>query len=244
MDLCPDLDYLKVPLGGDGLISGISIAAKSLNISIKIMGVENELYPAMSRSQAVLSPESDGDTLAEGIAVKTPGDPSRPVVAELVDDIILVNERQIEWAIGALIEHQKTISGGAGATGLVAIHASRDRFRNKRVGIVVCRGNIDSHLSASILNRTLTSDGRLIRIRIGNNDRPGMLAKIAHSISRQQGNIIEVCHQRLFYDVLAKLAKLDVVIEKRGLTHPHDIISTLRSIGFEVELLYEQFQYH
>ena len=244
MESNPDLDYLIVPIGGGGLISGISIAAKSLNPDIKIIGVESALYPSMSRSLAGLSPQSGGDTLAEGIAVKTPGVLSRPIVAELVDDIILVNERQIEWAIGALIEHQRTISEGAGAAGLAAIYAFQKRFRNKRVGIVVCGGNIDSRLLGTILNRTLISDGRLVRIRIGISDEPGMLAKIAHSISQHHGNIIEVYHQRLFYNVPAKLAKLDVVIETRGSTHAHDIISTLKSIGFEVHLLDEQFQSH
>jgi threonine dehydratase len=244
MESNPDLDYLIVPIGGGGLISGISIAAKSLNPDIKIIGVESALYPSMSRSLAGLSPQSGGDTLAEGIAVKTPGVLSRPIVAELVDDIILVNERQIEWAIGALIEHQRTISEGAGAAGLAAIYAFQKRFRNKRVGIVVCGGNIDSRLLGTILNRTLISDGRLVRIRIGISDEPGMLAKIAHSISQHHGNIIEVYHQRLFYNVPAKLAKLDVGIETRGSTHPHDIISTLKSIGFEVHLLDEQFQSH
>ena len=203
MESNPDLDYLIVPIGGGGLISGISIAAKSLNPDIKIIGVESALYPSMSRSLAGLSPQSGGDTLAEGIAVKTPGVLSRPIVAELVDDIILVNERQIEWAIGALIEHQRTISEGAGAAGLAAIYAFQKRFRNKRVGIVVCGGNIDSRLLGTILNRTLISDGRLVRIRIGIGDEPGMLAKIAY-----------------------------------------DIISTLKSIGFEAHLLDEQFQSH
>ena len=244
MEFNPDLDYLIVPIGGGGLISGISIAAKSLNPDIKIIGVESALYPSMSRSLAGLSPQSGGDTLAEGIAVKTPGVLSRPIVAELVDDIILVNERQIEWAIGALIEHQRTISEGAGAAGLAAIYAFQKRFRNKRVGIVVCGGNIDSRLLGTILNRTLISDGRLVRIRIGISDEPGMLAKIAHSISQHHGNIIEVYHQRLFYNVPAKLAKLDVVIETRGSTHAHDIILTRKSIGFEVHLLDEQFQSH
>ena len=244
MESNPNLDYLIVPIGGGGLISGISIAAKSLNPDIKIIGVESALYPSMSRSLAGLSPQSGGDTLAEGIAVKSPGVLSRPIVAELVDDIILVNERQIEWAIGALIEHQRTISEGAGAAGLAAIYAFQKRFRNKRVGIVVCGGNIDSRLLGTILNRTLISDGRLVRIRIGISDEPGMLAKIAHSISQHQGNIIEVYHQRLFYNVPAKLAKLDVVIETSGSTHAHDIISTLKSIGFEVHLLDEQFQSH
>ena len=241
MDSVPELDYIVVPIGGGGLISGISIAAKSLNPDIKIIGVESELYPSMSRSLAGLSPQSGGDTLAEGIAVKTPGILTRPIINELVDDIILVNERQIEWAIAALIEHQRIISEGAGAAGLAAIYANKERFKNKRVGIVICGGNIDSRLLGTILNRTLISDGRLVRIRIGNSDEPGMLAKIAQSISYHQGNIIEVYHHRLFYDVPAKLAKLDVVIETKGLAHANDIILTLKSIGFEVQLLDEQF---
>ena len=108
----------------------------------------------------------------------------------------------------------------------------------------MCGRNIDSRLLGTILNRTLISDGRLVRTRIGISGEPGMLAKIAHSISQHQGNIIELYHQRSFYSVSAKLAKLDVVIETRGSTHAHDIIKTLKSIGFEVQLLDEQFQSH
>ena len=169
---------------------------------------------------------------------------SRPIVAVLINDIIIVNERQIEWAIGALIEHQRTISEGAGVAGLTAIYASEKRFCKKRVGIVVCGRNIDSRFLGTILNRTLISDGRLVRTRIGISDEPGMLAKITHSISQHQGNIIELYHQRSFYSVSAKLAKLDVVIETRGSMHAHDIILTRKSIGFEVHLLDEQFQSH
>ena len=241
LEAAPNLDCLIVPIGGGGLISGIAIAAKSLNPEIKIYGVESELYPSMSRALAGLSSQSGGDTLAEGIAVKTPGLLTQPIVNELVEDIILVNERQIEWAIGALIEHQKIVAEGAGAAGLAAIYAHQEQFRNKRVGIIICGGNIDSRMLSSILNRTLLSDGRLVRIRIGISDEPGMLAKIAHCISQNQGNIIEVIHQRLFYNVPAKLAKIDVVIETRDSPHADDIVSNLRKIGFEVQLLDEQF---
>ena len=242
MDEVPNLDYLVIPIGGGGLISGISIAAKSVNPDIKIIGVESELYPSMSRSLAGLNLQSGGDTLAEGIAVKTPGELTKPIVKELVDKIILVNEQQIEWAISALIEHQSIIAEGAGAAGLAAIYASHDTFKNKRVGTVICGGNIDSRLLGTILNRALISDGRLIRIRIGISDEPGMLAKIAHSISSNHGNIIEVYHQRLFYNVPAKLAKIDVVIETRDLEHANEILSSLKNDGFEVQLLDEKFK--
>ena len=238
----PDLDYLVVPIGGGGLISGISIAAKSINPELKIIGVESELYPSMSRSIAGLSPQSGGDTLAEGIAVKTVGALTKPIVENLVDEIILVNEQQIEWAISAMIEHQRLIVEGAGAAGLAAIYASHEKFKNKTIGIVICGGNIDSRLLGTILNRALISDGRLVRIRIGISDEPGMLAKIAHSISLNHGNIIEVYHQRLFYNVPAKLAKIDVVIETRGLDHSNDIISSLRTLDFEVQILDDYFR--
>ena len=196
----------------------------------------------MSRSLAGLPPQSGGDTLAEGIAVKTAGTLTKPIVENLVDDIILVNEQQIEWAVGAFIEHQKLIAEGAGAAGLAAIYASHQKFKNKKVGIVICGGNIDPRLLGTILNRALISDGRLVRIRIGISDEPGMLAKITHSISLHHGNIIEVYHQRLFYNVPAKLAKIDVVIETRGPKHANDIISSLKNRGFEVQILDDYFK--
>ena len=242
MDTVPDLDYLIIPIGGGGLISGISIAAKSINSKLKIIGVESELYPSMSRSLAGLPPRSGGDTLAEGIAVKTAGTITKSIVENLVDDIILVNEQQIEWAVGAFIEHQKLIAEGAGAAGLAAIYASHQKFKNKKVGVVICGGNIDPRLLGTILNRALISDGRLVRIRIGISDEPGMLAKITHSISLHHGNIIEVYHQRLFYNVPAKLAKIDVVIETRGPEHANDIISSLKNRGFEVQILDDYFK--
>ncbi len=242
LDAIPKLDYLIVPIGGGGLISGISIAVKSINPGIKIIGVESELYPSMSRSLAGLPPKSGGDTLAEGIAVKNAGSLTKPIVEDLVDEIILVNEQQIEWAIGALIEHQRLIVEGAGAAGLAAIYASDKNFKNKTVAIVICGGNIDSRLLGTILNRALISDGRLVRIRIGISDEPGMLAKIAHTISLHHGNIIEVYHQRLFYNVPAKLAKIDVVIETRGSDHANDIICSLKHRGFEVQILDDYFK--
>ena len=241
LDSVPNLDYLIVPIGGGGLISGISIAAKSINPELKIIGVESELYPSMSRSLAGLSPQAGGDTIAEGIAVKRVGALTKPIVENLVDEIILVNEQQIEWAISALIEHQKLIAEGAGAAGIAAVYASHEKFKGKTVGIIICGGNIDPRLLGNILNRALISDGRLVRIRVGISDEPGMLAKIAHSISLNHGNIVEVYHQRLFYNVPAKLAKIDVVVETKDFEHSNEIISSLKNLGFEVQTLDEHF---
>ena len=241
LDSVPNLDYLIVPIGGGGLISGISIAAKSINPELKIIGVESELYPSMSRSLAGLSPQAGGDTIAEGIAVKRVGALTKPIVENLVDEIILVDEQQIEWAISALIEHQKLIAEGAGAAGIAAVYASHKKFKGKTVGIIICGGNIDPRLLGNILNRALISDGRLVRIRVGISDEPGMLAKIAHSISLNHGNIVEVYHQRLFYNVPAKLAKIDVVVETKDFEHSNDIISSLKNLGFEVQTLDEHF---
>ena len=159
------------------------------------------------------------------------------VVDALVDEILLVNERELEWAVGALIEQQRVVSEGAGAAGIAAIHANPALFVGKRVGVVICGGNIDPRLLASILNRNMAVDGRIARLRIDISDEPGMLAAISTTIGKCGGNIVEIYHQRLFYDVPAKLAKIDAVIETRGPDHVDEIIAALRAAHFQVRQL-------
>ena len=233
----PDLDILVVPIGGGGLIGGIATIARDMRPNIRIVGVQTELYPAMKLAVAGQDIACGGETLAEGIAVKKPGGVTRPVVSDLVDDILLVNEQSLEWAVGSLIEQQRIVAEGAGAAGIAALYQHRQSFAGKRVGVVICGGNIDPRLLASILNRNMASDGRLARLRIDISDEPGVLAAITASIGRCGGNIVEIFHQRLFYDVPAKLAKIDAVIETRGPDHVDEIIADLRAANFLVRQL-------
>lgn len=240
LDAVPDLDCLVIPIGGGGLFSGIAIAAKAINPNIRIYGVESNLYPSMSQAIAGEPNSCGGETLAEGIAVKSPGALTRPIVESHAEAILLVDELSLEWAVGALAEQQRIIAEGAGAAGIAAIHAHRALFKGKRVGTVICGGNIDTRLLGSILTRNMVSDGRLARLRIEISDEPGMLASIASAISGEGGNVVEVYHQRLFYNVPAKLAKIDVVVDTRGADHVVRIIKALESRNFRVSQLDEQ----
>ena len=233
----PDLDILVVPIGGGGLMGGIATIARDMRPNIKIYGVQTELYPSMKLAVEGKEITCCGETLAEGIAVKKPGGVALPVIDALVDEILLVNERELEWAVGALIEQQRVVSEGAGAAGIAAIHANPALFAGKKVGVVICGGNIDPRLLASILNRNMAVDGRIARLRIDISDEPGMLAAISTTIGKCGGNIVEIYHQRLFYDVPAKLAKIDAVIETRGPTHVDEIIAALRAAYFQVRQL-------
>ena len=233
----PDLDILVVPIGGGGLMSGIATIARDMRPNIKIYGVQTELYPSMKLAVEGKEITCGGETLAEGIAVKKPGGVTLPVVDALVDEILLVDERDLEWAVGALIEQQRVVSEGAGAAGIAAIHANPALFAGKKVGVVICGGNIDPRLLASILNRNMAVDGRIARLRIDISDEPGMLAAISTTIGKCGGNIVEIYHQRLFYDVPAKLAKIDAVIETRGPDHVDEIIAALRAAHFQVRQL-------
>ena len=230
----PDIDILVVPIGGGGLIGGIATIARDMRPNIKIYGVQTELYPTMKLAVAGKTITCGGETLAEGIAVKKPGGVTLPVVQSLVDDILLVTERELEWSVGALIEQQRIVAEGAGAAGIAAILSNPSLFSGKKIGTVICGGNIDPRLLASILNRNMAVDGRIARLRIDISDEPGMLAAITASIGKCGGNIVEIYHQRLFYDVPAKLAKIDAVIETRGPDHVDEIIESLRAAEFQV----------
>jgi threonine dehydratase len=235
----PDLDVLVVPIGGGGLVGGIATIAKEMRPDIRIIGVQTEAYPSMQAAMLGMDIVCDGETLAEGIAVKKPGGVTLPVVQALVDEIVLVNEKHLEWAVSALVEQQRIVAEGAGAAGIAAIYAHPQLFKGLKVGVVICGGNIDPRLLSSILNRNMAIDGRIARLRIDISDEPGMLAAITESIGRCGGNIIEIDHQRLFFDVPAKLAKIDAVVETRGPEHIDEIIADLRNRKFTVRRMEE-----
>jgi len=233
----PDLEALIIPIGGGGLITGSAIAAKALNPDIEIIGVEAALYPSMKGAIDGVADMSGGQTVAEGIAVKVPGDLTRPIIEELVSDIVLVGETSLEHAVQTYLEVQRLVVEGAGAASLAALLDNRERFQGRKVGLIVSGGNIDSRLLSSILMRGLVRDGRLVRLRIGINDQPGVLAKVTGLIGDCGGNIVEVYHQRMFYDIPVKLADVDVVIETLDAEHVQEIVSSLSQAGFKTRRL-------
>jgi threonine dehydratase len=232
----PEIDTLVVPIGGGGLISGMAIAAKALKPDLQVIGVQARLYPSMYNAVKGASLPMRGDTLAEGIAVKAPGRLTEAIVRLLVDDIVLVSEPQIEAAVSLLITIEKTVVEGAGAAGIAAVCADRERFRGRNVGLVLTGGNIDARLLAGVLTRELAREGRLSRLSIDLVDRPGQLARVANLIGEAGANIVEVYHQRVFTDLPAKGALLEVVIETRDRGHLDETVGRLKAAGLEVEV--------
>ena len=240
MEDIKNLDLLVIPIGGGGLISGISIVAKALNPNIKIYGVQTEKFPSMYNVLHKKSLNISGDTLAYGIAVKMPGKITSKVIKDTVDSILLIDEFDLEKAISSLFENERVVAEGAGAAGVAAIIKNKDIFSGKRIGTVICGGNIDARLFASILNRKLLMDGRMTKVRIDIIDEPGMLARISNLIAKYGGNIIEIYHQRMFNDVPVKNAKIDAIIEALSVEHIASIIKALREDGFQVSEIMER----
>lgn len=234
LEAVPDLDILVVPIGGGGLISGIATAAKALKPSLLVVGVQAQLYPSMYNAIRGEELPMRGDTLAEGIAVKAPGQITTQIVRDLVDDIMLVNEDQIERAVATMISIEKTVVEGAGAAGLAAVLAAPERFAGRNVGLVLTGGNIDTRLIASVLTRELAREGRLTQLAIDIVDRPGQLAAVSILLADAGANIIEVSHQRTFSDLPAKATLLELVIETRDRAHLQDVLAKLGAEGFAV----------
>jgi threonine dehydratase len=234
----PDIDMLAIPIGGGGLLSGVGTAAKALKPGLKVVGVQAELYPSMYALLNGVEMPSEGDTLAEGIAVKYPGTITREIVREIADDIVLVGERHLEKAVALLLEIEKTVVEGAGAAGLAALLAHPEQFVGKTVGIVLCGGNIDTRLLANVLLRDLARSGRLARLRIRLQDRPGALFNVARIFDEQSVNIIEIYHQRVFTTLPAKGLITDIECETRDRAHLDRLIVALRDGGgYEVSLV-------
>ena len=232
LDAVPQLDTLVVPIGGGGLISGMAVAAKALKPDLRIVGVQAQLYPSMYNVIKGEQLPMRGDTLAEGIAVKSPGRITTEIIRRLVDDIVLVTEDQIERAVAMLIAIEKTVVEGAGAAGLAAVLAAPERFAGRNVGLVLTGGNIDTRLIASVLTRELAREGRLTQIAIDIVDRPGQLASVSALLAEAGANIIEVSHQRTFSDLPAKGTLLEVVIETRDRAHLDEVMKRLGEAGF------------
>jgi threonine dehydratase len=229
----PDLQCLVIPIGGGGLISGNAIAAKAKSPSIEIVGVEAALYPSMWNALHGGTRAAGGPTLAEGIAVKEVQGRTVPIVRALVSDVLLVDEPSLERAVNAYATLQKAVAEGAGAAGLAALLAFPDRFRGKRVGLVLSGGNIDPRILASITVRELERENRIVSFRLTLPDRPGVLGAIATRLGALDANILEVDHKRLFLDVPAKGARLDVTVETRDRAHADEIIQALAQDGYQ-----------
>ncbi len=232
---CPALDCMIVPIGGGGFISGVAAAVKALEPGVEIIGVEVESYPSAYAALHGETAHSGGPTLAEGIAVKSCGAHTLPMIRELVQDVVLVSEKAIEEAIFCLASLQKTIAEGAGAAGLAAVLSNRARFAGRRVGLFQSGANIDPRVLASILMRGLERESKIVSLRISVSDKPGMLGEIATELGRCGANILEVHHSRLFLDVPAKGAVVEIAIETKDRAHAQATVERLRQHGFEVE---------
>jgi threonine dehydratase len=232
----PDLDVLIVPIGGGGLISGMAVAAKTLKPGIEIIGVQAALYPSMYNLIKAQSLPMRGDTLAEGIAVKAPGQITSEIVRALVDDIVLVTEQHVEHALSLLLTIEKSVTEGAGAAGLAAVLADPRRFKGRTLGLVLSGGNIDTRLLSGVLTRQLAREGRLSKLRFDIVDRPGQLGTVVGVLSAAGANIVEVSHQRIFTDLPAKAVLLEIVIETRDRSHLTATIAALRAADIEVDV--------
>ena len=235
LESIPSLDMLVVPIGGGGLLSGMGTAARALKPDIGLIGVQAELYPSMYALLKNLQMPCEGDTLAEGIAVKIPGAFTSEVIRELVDEIVLVSEAELETAVSLLLQIEKTVVEGAGAAGLAAVMANPEIFAGKNVGIVLCGGNIDTRLLANVLLRDLARSGRLARLRLTLQDRPGALFKVMRLFNEHNVNIIEIYHQRIFTTLPAKGLITDIECEARDAQQLQGLVDGLNDAGYKVE---------
>jgi threonine dehydratase len=228
----PDLEVLVFPIGGGGLIAGNAIGGHAKKPAVEIVGAEAALYPSVWNALRGENRPLGGPTLAEGIAVKNVGKLAEPIIRELVAEIILVDEAQLERAVNAYLTLQKTMAEGAGAAGLAAMLAKPERFNGKKVGLVLSGGNIDPRVLASVMVRELERENRIVSFRLTIPDRPGVLGTIATRIGALGANILEVDHRRLFLDVPAKGAKLDVTVETRDAVHADEIMAAFAADGY------------
>jgi threonine dehydratase len=235
LEVAPDLEAVVVPIGGGGLMSGVSIASRAIKPDIELIGVEAELYPSMKCAIQDCHMPLGGDTLAEGIAVKQPGELTSRVLKEYANDVVLVPERDLERAVAMLVGIEKTVVEGAGAAGLAAMLAEPERFRGKKVATILCGGNIDTHLLANVLVRDLVRGGRIARLRVAVQDQPGALAAITRQVYEAGANVIEIRHSRIFNALPAKDTVIEVECEAKDAQTIDDVVVRLEKAGFKVE---------
>ena len=235
LDDAPELDTIVVPIGGGGLMSGVSIAARAIKPDIELIGVEAELYPSMKCAIQDCHLPMGGDTLAEGIAVKQPGELTSRILRDYANDVMLVPERDLERAVAMLAGIEKTVVEGAGAAGLAAMLSDRKRFAGKKVATILCGGNIDTHLLANVLVRDLVRQGRIARLRVAAHDQPGALAAITAKVYEAGVNVIDINHSRIFTRLPAKDTMIEVECEARDAASIDDVVARLEAAGFRVE---------
>ncbi len=229
-----DLDFLLVPVGGGGLIAGTSIMAKHLNKNIKVIGVQTELYPSLHNIFNKGKNKCQGTTLAEGIAVQNIGSIPLSIIKNNVDDVILVTEKYIEEGVSRFLLNDKTVAEGAGAIGLAALLQYKEKFKSKKVGILLCGGNIDSRVLSSVLMRDLVRKGQIITLSIAMADKPGQLGIISKLCSKEKVNILGVEHSRFTLDLSVSAARLEITLETRNNDHAGSIIKKIELLGFSV----------
>jgi threonine dehydratase len=229
----PDLDALLVPVGGGGLAAGCAIAGRALRPGLRVFGVEAARFPSMRQALRGEPIRCGRDSIAEGIAVKRPGRLTLPVIRELVEEVLLVEEDDLEAAVLLLLEVEKTVVEGAGAAALAALLRERDRFRGLRVGLVLSGGNIDPLVLASVIERGLVRSGRLARLRVRVADRPGALAELTRILADAAANVVEVSHQRSFGTVPLRAAEVELVLHTRGAEHLREISAALAARGWD-----------
>lgn len=232
----PDLDVLVVPVGGGGLLAGMAVAARDLAPGIDLVGVQTERYPAMADRLHGTTRPSGGSTIAEGIAVPRPGDLTGRIVAALATDVVTVSEDHIEEAMNLLLEIEKVVAEGAGAAGIAALIEHPDLFAGRRVGVVLSGGNVDPRLLASVIMRGLVRNGRLSRLHVEIPDVPGAMGTVTTLLGETGANIVEVLHQRMFIDVSAKSAELEVTIETLDHAHVTRVVAALEKAGYPVQV--------
>ena len=231
----PDLEVLVVAVGGGGLIGGMATAAKALKPSIEVVGVQARRFPAMVNAIMGTQHPQGQHTIAEGIAVGRPGLITQELIRQHVDELLLVDEDDIEQAVLMLLEIEKTLVEGAGAAGLAAVLKHPERFAGRKVGLVLCGGNIEPLVLASIIERGMVRAGRLARIRVSARDVPGSLAHITATVAEAGANIDEVHHQRAFSLQALQNVDIELVVQTRGRAHLAEVLQALRRAGCEAE---------
>ena len=229
----PSLDTLVIAVGGGGMISGMTTAVRALKPGVEIVGVQTSRFPAMVNAIKGTTHAQGASTIAEGIAVGLPGTLTREIIRKQVDDLVLVEEGDIEQAVLMLLEIEKTVVEGAGAAGLAALLKYPARFAGRKVGLVLCGGNIDPLLLSAIIERGMVRAGRLARIRVNARDTPGVLAQITGLVAQAGANIDEVHHQRAFSSLSAQSVEVELVLQTRNPNHVGEVVATLQAAGFE-----------
>lgn len=232
----PDLDVVVVPVGGGGLLAGTAVAARHLRPDLELVGVQTERYPGMADHVHHTRHEAGGASIAEGIAVPRPGELTTRIVDALVDDVVTVSETHIEEAMNLLLEIEKVVVEGAGAAGIAALIEHRERFAGRAVGVVLTGGNVDSRLLASVIMRGLIRNGRLTRLHVEVPDVPGSLATITRVLGDVGANIVEILHQRMFVDLSAKSAQVEVTVETLDRDHATRVVKALEDAGYVVRV--------